>query len=253
MPDINTYTALQSLNKEIKHCRRCRLWEQRTHAIVGEGNIHARIFLIAQAPGEKEDKEGCMFVGPTGDIINQLFDNVHIKRSDVYMTNLIKCMLPKNRKPKQDEINACSRFLDAEIDIINPEIIVPMGYQATKYVFKKYGHPDNIPEQTAGKLFYRDGHKIYPIHHPSSVLYHPDYKETLSTHFRKLDVFSQPCKWYPTCPMHHFTDLGKLDKKWTETFCKGDWESCVRYQKEEAGIFHPDNMLPDGNIDKSLM
>ncbi len=63
---------------------------------------------------------------------------------------------------------------------------------------------------------------------------------------------NKTCKWFPVCPMKYYWEAGKLDKKWIENFCQGDWINCVRYQKEEAGIYHPDNMLPDGSVDKSL-
>jgi len=67
-----------------------------------------------------------------------------------------------------------------------------------------------------------------------------------------MDLFQKQCKWYPACPMKEFFEQGKLDKKWIETYCKGDWESCVRYRMEEKGQFHPDNMLPDGSVCERL-
>jgi len=95
--------------------RKCRLSKTRMNAICGEGNLNAKIMLIAQAPGEKEDKEGRMFVSPSEKELDELLRSAGISRQAVYMTNLIKCMLLKYRKPKEDEIEACSYYLDEEI------------------------------------------------------------------------------------------------------------------------------------------
>jgi len=111
------------------------------NAICREGNLNAKIILIAQAPGEKEDKEnkeGRMFIGPSEKVLDELLNTAGIKRDEIYMTNLIKCMLSKCKKPKQDEIEACSYYLNEEIKLVNPEILVPLGYHATRYIFLWY-------------------------------------------------------------------------------------------------------------------
>ena len=91
---------IDELNKRIKGCKRCRLSEARRNAICGEGNLNARVMLIAQAPGENEDREGRMFVGPSGKVLDELLKSAGISRQAIYMTNLIKCMLPKYRRFK---------------------------------------------------------------------------------------------------------------------------------------------------------
>ena len=116
---------IDELNKQIKECKRCRLSQTRMSAICGEGNLNAKIMLIAQAPGEKEDEVGRMFVGPSGKVLDELLNKAGIKRDEIYMTNLIKCMLPEYRKPKQDEIEACSYYLEEEIKLINPKVLAP--------------------------------------------------------------------------------------------------------------------------------
>ncbi len=240
---------IKELNAKIIKCKKCRLWKSRTNVVIGEGNLDARIMMVAQAPGENEDREAKMFIGPSGKVLNELLKYAGVKREQIYMTNLIKCFLPKYRKPKKDEIEACSKYLDREIEIINPEIIVPLGYYATKYIFKKYGI--EMPDMPYGKLFLAEK-KIYPLHHPASLLYNDNIKEEMMKHYSKLKIFMHECKWFPVCPMHYFYDKGMLDKKWIELYCKGDWESCIRYQMEENGVAHPDNMLPDGSIDENL-
>ncbi len=247
--------GIDELNKRIKECKRCRLSETRTNAVCGEGNLHAKIMLIAQAPGEKEDKEGKMFVGPSGEVLEELLSKAGIKRHVIYMTNLIKCMLPQYRRPRQDEIEACSYYLEEEIKLINPKILVPLGYYPTCYLLQKYGIA--LPSKgefssVYGKLFWVKDKKIFPLHHPVVCLDNPDFKQDLIKSYRKLQVLLRDCKWYPVCPMRRFYEEGKLDRKWIELYCKGDWESCVRYQMEEEGRYHPDWMLPDGSLDETL-
>ncbi len=217
--------GINELNRMIRGCKRCRLSETRMNAICGEGNLNAKIMLIAQAPGEKEDKVGRMFVGPSGEVLDELLSSAGIRRDEIYMTNLIKCMLPKYRKPKQDEIEACSSYLDKEIELINPKVLVPLGYYAIRYIFQKY--KIQVPSKVEfpkvfGKLFLAENRKILPFAHPASCLYNPSLKEDLIKSYRKLQVLSRDCKWYPVCPMKKFYEEGKLDKRWIELYCKGD-------------------------------
>ena len=123
-----TAMEIKRLNEEIRACNKCRLFETRITALSGEGNLNARLMLIAQAPGENEDQEGIMFIGPSGKVLNELLQISDVDRKEIYMTNLVKCMLPKYRKPKQDEIDICSSYLDREIELIDPKILVPLGH-----------------------------------------------------------------------------------------------------------------------------
>ena len=247
--------SILELCNEIKDCTKCDLCRTRKNAICGEGNISARIMLIAQAPGEKEDSEGRMFVGPSGKVLDELLNKANISRDEIYMTNLIKCHLPHNRKPKAEEIASCSYFLDREIELIKPQVLVPLGFFATRYIFHKYDL--KIPQkkefhEVYGKLIWTGAIKIFPLQHPVTVLYNPDLKKELEKSYRKLQILKRDCKWRFACPMTFYYQKSKLDRKWIELYCKGDWESCKRYQMEEKGIFHPDNMLPDGTIDDTL-
>lgn len=225
------------------------------NALCGEGNLNAKLMLVAQAPGENEDREGVMFIGPSGKVLDELLSKTGIDRKEVYMTNLVKCMLPKYRRPKKDEIESCSRFLDREIELVNPKVIVPLGHYATKYLLEKHAIP--LPPKSEfqnvyGKLFLAGERKILPLQHPAAVLYNDSIREVLIKNYRKMSVVLRDCKWYSMCPMKWFYEKGKLDREWIELYCKGDWESCVRYHLEERGEPHPDWMLPDGSIDEKL-
>ncbi len=247
---------IKDLNKEIKNCKTCRLAKTRTNALCGEGDFEANLMLIAQAPGENEDREGRMFIGPSGKILDELLLKAGVNRDKFYITNLIKCMLPKNRKPKQDEIDTCGIYLEKEIKIVHPGIISTFGYYATWYIFRKFNI--EIPEKrkdfsdVIGRLHFAEGIKIYPLRHPAALLYDDSQRLSMQDNYKKLRIFISQCKWYPCCPMKYFYEDGKLDRKWIDRYCKGDWENCIRYWMEEKGEHHPDEMLPDGTIDKKL-
>lgn len=246
---------LAELNSEIKGCQRCDLAETRSHVVCGEGNHQAGLMLVAQAPGEEEDKEGEMFIGPSGQILDQLLQEAGVDRTQVYLTNLIKCLLPDYRKPKQEEIDACSPYLDREVELVQPQTLVPLGWYATRYLLKKYER--KVPEDKSSAfndLIWLDSEemKLFPLGHPASLLYDRSLQEEMEASYRKLGVISQPCKWYSVCPMKKYYEGGKLGRRWIELYCKGDWESCVRFQKEERGEEHEDWMLPNGELDPQL-
>jgi len=246
---------IEDLNSDIRKCRKCRLSETRQNVLCGEGNINAKLMIIAQAPGENEDREGKMFIGPSGKELDELLENSTVDKKQIYMTNLIKCMLPKCRRPKQDEIEICSAYLDKEIEILDTAVLVPLGYYATKYIFSKYDITVPLKKESYtvfGTLYVTRERKIFPLSHPAAVLYNNSIKKEIIEKYRKLKVLLIDCKWYPVCPMKRFYEEGYLEKEWINRYCQGDWENCVRYQMEERGEFHPDWMLPDGNIDEKL-
>lgn len=174
MRDAGCRMGIETLNQEIRTCIKCRLAETRRHALCGEGNLQANLMLVAQAPGENEDREGRMFIGPSGEVLNDLLKRVGVDRRDVYMTNLVKCFLPKYRKPKADEIQTCSRYLDREIELIRPRILAPLGYHATRYALEKHGL--SIPAKADfrsvyGEVFEVGARQILPLQHPAAALY----------------------------------------------------------------------------------
>ena len=175
--------------KELQNCKLCELYKTRLNALVGEGDINANIMLIAQAPGELEDKANKMFIGPSGKMLDKLLQHAQISRDEIYMTNLIKCNLPQNRRPKQREIKTCSKYLDMEIAETNPKILVPLGYYATKYLFEKYSLSEFTKKEfpkLIGKIFIAENYNIYPLSHPASLLYHNEFIENSLTNFKKL-------------------------------------------------------------------
>ena len=185
--------SLDVLNYQIRACERCSLSVTRKHALTGEGNINARIMIIALSPGVKEDAKNQMFIGPSGQVFNKLLYAAGIDRNLIFMTNLVKCMLPKNRKPSLEEIESCSIFLNDEILLIQPEVLVPLGYYATRTVLLKYHADPSAAEMSFtkinGKLLLLEGRKIFPLPHPATLLYNPAYESETIEKYKKLKGF----------------------------------------------------------------
>ena len=182
--------SLNVLNYEIRACEKCNLSLTRKHALTGEGDINADVLFVALSPGSKENDQNKMFVGPSGQVFNKLLSAAGIDRKSVYMTNLIKCMLPKNRKPTWKEIEICSGFLDDEILLIQPKIIVPLGYYATLSILKKF-HADPSEVEMSfkninGQLLTLENMKIFPLTHPSALLYNPSFESGTIQKYIKL-------------------------------------------------------------------
>jgi len=180
---------IHALNKEIRCCNKCRLAKTRKNAVCGEGDLSARILFVAQAPGENEDRERIMFIGPSGMVLNEMLGRIEMDRKDIYMSNLIKCLLPNNRKPKSDEIETCSRFLEREIEAVKSEILVPLGYYATRYIFGKYGIPSPSKSEfhsVYGDIFVAGNQEIIPIQHPAALLHSPSLREEMIKNYNNL-------------------------------------------------------------------
>jgi len=182
--------SLDVLNYQIRACEQCALSTTRKHALIGEGNLGADILFVALSPGAKEDIGNKMFIGPSGQVFNRLLQKSGIERQSVYMTNLVKCILPKNRKPSWDEIASCSSFLDDEILIIQPQVIVPLGYYATRSILAKYNadlsREDMAFKNVNGKLLVLNGMQIFPLTHPSALLYNPSFEPGTLANYSKL-------------------------------------------------------------------
>ena len=184
---------LDDLKKQISCCTKCKLAQTRTYAIPGEGALDSTVMLVAQSPGKVEDERNKMFVGPSGKIFNELLEHAGIDRQEIYITNLIKCMLPNSRRPSQDEIKQCTWYLDKEIVMIQPKLIVPLGFHATRYIFTKYNIPrpqKNEYHTLFGKIVIADNIKIHPVRHPTALLFNPDKKKVMEKNYKALKYLS---------------------------------------------------------------
>ncbi|MCK9558413.1 MAG: uracil-DNA glycosylase [Candidatus Cloacimonetes bacterium] len=235
---------------DLKSCRACALCDSRKHVLAGEGNAHASILLIAQAPGELEDESGKMFMGPSGDVFWSIINAINASREDFYMTNLLKCRLPKNRRPKQTEIAACSKHLEQELNMVSPTVVSPLGYYACKYIFetRKIGRFDKSEYPSfIGKAFVCQDFIVIPLSHPTSLIHHPEYRSQAQINYYRAFRL-EPCKWFSLCPVRALTQAGRIGYFWTDHYCLNKWQECERYKLEAGGIAHADNMLPDGSF-----
>lgn len=183
---------LQEIRDQVVNCRKCPLYRERHCPVVGEGNHRAQIMFIGEAPGRQEDASGHPFCGAAGQILNQVLEAVGLKREDVYIANILKCRPLGNRNPLAEEIKACGPYLNRQIEIIQPQVICPMGNFATQYLVKKYGL-ESLASQNGkllgisrlrGRVFETNdllepSRKIVPLYHPAVATYNANLKPVL--------------------------------------------------------------------------
>lgn len=182
---------LKEIRDEIYNLKESPLYEYRTEnkyfPVLGQGNHEAKIIFIGEAPGENEAKTGMPFCGAAGRVLDQLFENVGLNRNEVYITNIVKDRPPNNRDPKLEEIELYAPFLDRQIAIIKPEIIVTLGRFSMEYIFKRYGLKEELQpiSKIHGKMYetnfdlFKIQPKIIALYHPAVALYNPSTKQTL--------------------------------------------------------------------------
>lgn len=164
---------LTNLREEIGDCHRCKLFKGRKNIVIGAGYADARLMFIGEAPGKEEDIRGEPFVGEAGLLLTKLIEKMGFKRDSVYIANIIKCRPPMNRDPEEDEIISCRVFLDTQIDIIAPEIIITLGRIALQTLMNN----DKIKITAArGTFFEYKGIPVMPTFHPAYLLRNPKDK-----------------------------------------------------------------------------
>lgn len=160
------YQTWEELEKACSNCSKCKLCNTRTNVVIGTGNKNAKIMFIGEGPGADEDAYGIPFVGKAGKLMDKAFEGVGIKREEVYIANIVKCRPPNNRNPEYEEAEACKEFLNSQIKLVNPEIIVLLGSVALKNILgKEYGIT-----ASRGKWFEREGIKYIATFHPAALL-----------------------------------------------------------------------------------
>lgn len=173
--------TLNELNEQISQCINCSLRQTCKQVVVGEGNENAKIMFVAEAPGAKEDENNAMFVGAAGDVLNKLLAAINLSRDDIYLTNIVKCRPPQNRDPKREEIASCRPWLDKQIKIINPEIIVPLG----RFAMEQFVSGVKI-SQVHGRYRCVDERLIFVMYHPAMALYKESMYEVLLRDVKRL-------------------------------------------------------------------
>ncbi|MBI4843908.1 MAG: uracil-DNA glycosylase [Nitrospirae bacterium] len=163
---------LKMLREEIGDCRRCRLCEGRKNIVFGEGSADAELMFVGEGPGKDEDIQGRPFVGEAGQILNNLINKRGWKREEVYIANIVKCRPPGNRAPEDDEVGACMPFVERQIEIIRPKVIMALGNVATQSLLRI-----KTPISRArGNFFVYKDIPVMPTFHPAYFLRNPKEK-----------------------------------------------------------------------------
>jgi uracil-DNA glycosylase family 4 len=173
--------ALAELAEQIASCPDCDLSRTRNRAVPGEGRPDAEIVLIGEGPGYYEDQQGRPFVGPAGHFLEQLLASIGLRRQDVYICNVIKCRPPENRDPLPQEISACRKWLDRQLEVIQPRLVVTLG----RYSMNRY-----FPGQSIGRVRGQPRRVgdvvVVPFYHPAAALHQGSLRRTIEEDFKKL-------------------------------------------------------------------
>ena len=175
------YESLEKIANEIIGCPLCKLSRSRKNAVPGEGQVSARIIFVGEAPGKSEDEKGKPFVGAAGRILNIAMEKAEIKRSEVFITNAVKCRPPDNRVPEADELASCRPYLERQISRISPKVICILGSTAYSSIL---GGKSITADR--GKIIKRNGQKYFLTIHPAAAIYNKSLRATLENDLFKL-------------------------------------------------------------------
>ena len=174
-------SALRELGEEIALCQKCEIAKYRTRVVPGEGAEDADILFIGEAPGWHEDQQGRPFVGPAGLYLDQLLASINLKREQVYIANVIKCRPQGNRDPLPVEINNCRKWLERQIELIRPKMIVTLGRYSMAMFF-----PNKSISQIHGTAQKRDNVIYYAMYHPAAALHQQSLRQAIEADMLKI-------------------------------------------------------------------
>jgi len=174
LPEIKPQ-PIQTLDQLYRHmleCHKCPLADTRTNLVFGVGDPHAQVVFVGEAPGQQEDLQGEPFVGRAGQLLNKILESVEIARESIYITNILKCRPPANRDPTAQETALCIPYLEQQLRLIRPKVIVALGRIAAQYLLNR---TDPI-NRLRGKMYDRSGSKLLVTYHPAAILRTPSLK-----------------------------------------------------------------------------
>jgi DNA polymerase len=173
--------SLEEIAQLVRNCTDCALHEERTKAVPGEGAPDADIMFIGEGPGYQEDRKGRPFVGPAGQFLEELLASIGLRREQVFIANMVKCRPPQNRDPQPAEISACSKYLDRQIELIDPDLIVTLGrFSLARFL------PGESISRAHGKLRQKDGRYVYPVMHPAAGLHRHELRSIIMQDFKTI-------------------------------------------------------------------
>lgn len=174
--------AVGQIREQLGDCTRCKLHSTRSNIVYGVGDPCAELMFVGEAPGRDEDQQGVPFVGRAGQLLTKIIEAIDLRREDVYIANVIKCRPPKNRNPEPDEIETCQPYLFAQIDAIQPKVIVALGAFAVKTLLQR----DESISKLRGRTFDYRGAKLIPTFHPAYLFRSPDKKADVWEDMKKV-------------------------------------------------------------------
>ena len=177
MPD-----TWEQLKNDCGACRSCPLWETRTNLVFGVGREDAEVLFIGEGPGEQEDLQGEPFVGPAGRLLDDMLEIIDLDRSKIYIANMVKCRPPHNRDPQAAEIAACRPWLERQIALIQPRLIVCLGRIAAMSMIRE----DFRITREHGQWFEREGRRVIATFHPSALLRDPSKRPEAFMDLREI-------------------------------------------------------------------
>jgi uracil-DNA glycosylase family 4 len=183
--NYDTPVLLEEVRTILGDCYRCKLSQNRQSIVFGAGNTNADILFIGEAPGADEDIQGLPFVGRAGQLLTKMIEAMGLLRDDVYIANIIKCRPPNNRAPEPDEITSCKPFLEMQIDVIKPKVIVGLG----RYACQSLLETDIPMSKIRGDWREYKGIKFMPTFHPAYLLRNPPAKKEVWEDLKKVMSF----------------------------------------------------------------
>ena len=180
---------MNELAAEIAVCRNCMLHLTRDKAVPGEGNVRTKILFIGEGPGANENATGRPFVGQAGNFLNELLGIAKVKRQEVFITNVVKCRPPSNRDPLPEELSACARFLNRQIELIDPLVIVTLG----RFSMAKYFPLQRI-SSIHGQGQWVGDRLIIPMFHPAAALHQPGLRRAIEQDFAKIPAYLEEAR-----------------------------------------------------------
>ena len=178
--------SLEEIAQQVNGCTDCTLCGNRTRAVPGEGAADSDLMFIGEGPGFHEDQQGRPFVGPAGQFLEGLLASIGTRREQVFITNVVKCRPPQNRDPLPGEIAACGKYLDRQIELINPKLIVTLGRFSLGRFF-----PGESISKSRGKAREKNGRLIYPVMHPAAALHRQEYRAVIIEDFKRIPAVLQ--------------------------------------------------------------
>jgi uracil-DNA glycosylase family 4 len=180
---MSSEELLKEVAVEVSTCSKCNLCKGRTKAVPGEGSLSAKVLFIGEGPGFHEDRQGRPFVGPAGQFLEELLESINLRRSDVFITNVVKCRPPNNRDPLPEEIAACNEYLDRQIAVLKPRVIVTLG----RFSMAKFFGNEKI-SAIHGRARKKDGYICIAMYHPAAGLHQNSLKDVIREDFKKIPL-----------------------------------------------------------------